>query len=98
LITDAGRFHDLAGGDLVGEVRRQAMNLAHPFTYIQRLRRKTASMPAAIASMIPATHQKLGRLAAREVRQRHVHAPHAAQHGERQEDGGHHRQHLHHLD
>jgi hypothetical protein len=54
-LDDGGRaLHHLAGGDLIGEVRRKSMNATHQ---IQPINRNNRSIPPDIAAMAPDTHQ-----------------------------------------
>ena len=99
-----GTLDDLAGGDLVREMRGQAVDAADADPtptrldcHIQPFLRKNQSMMPEITSISDRNPPELRRLAARQVRQRDVHAPHAGQHRQRHEDRGDDGQDLHHA-
>ena len=94
LLDDRRRpLDDLAGGDLVGQLRRQPMNAVHS----QSIRRNIQSISAGHHEHDADDPPELRRVAAGKLRQVDVHAEHAGQHGQRHEDRRDHGQHLHDL-
>ncbi len=98
LLDHRGRpLDDLAGGDLVGHLRRQLADQrdGDGHRYLDRL--KYHSIRPTMAIMMPTIHQNCRPSPPGNAGKRDVHPEHAGQHGERQENRRDDGQRLHHL-
>ena len=93
LTIEAGRSIDLAGRDLVCEVRGQPVDAAHQSDRLPR--RKASVRPTRRNRDGENPPERAGIVLARDAGQMHVHAEEAAEHGERQCDHRHEREQLH---